>query len=145
MKKLLILSSCLLFLVTSNAQKPGRTYEEYMLKSQKRTTAAWVFLGSGVALTAGGTALLASGINDSNRDYGGVTDDGTGKIVGGFILVFGGVALMGTSIPFFIMSHRYKKKAMRLALNTQKIQLPGNYKISTRYYPALSLRINLGH
>ena len=116
-----------------------------MQKSQKRTTAAWIFLGSGVALTVGGTALLVNGINEDNDDYNNYTEDRhAGKIIGGIALMFGGVALMGTSIPFFIMSHRYKKKAMNLAFKAEKIQMPRMGKINNQYYPALTLRVNLG-
>ncbi|MEJ0101060.1 MAG: hypothetical protein WDO19_00260 [Bacteroidota bacterium] len=145
MKKLIILSTTVLLMFNCVAQRKARSYEDYMQKSHKRTTAAWIFLGSGAALTAGGTALLVSGINDDNDDYYGYNEDrNAGKIIGGFALMLGGVALMGTSIPFFIMSHRYKRKAMDLAFKAEKIQLPRIGKISNQYYPALTLRFNLG-
>ena len=145
MKKLIILSVTLFLMLNCVAQRKAPSYEDYMQKSRKRTTAAWIFLGSGAALTAGGTALLADGINDDNNDYNGYDGDRqAGKIVGGIALMFGGVALMGTSIPFFIMSHRYKMKAMNLAFKTEKIQVPGMGKISNQYYPAFALRFNLG-
>src|SRR5882757_5024955 len=102
MKKLIILAIPVFLMLNCMAQGKPRSYEDYMQKSQKRTTAAWIFLGSGAALTAGGTALLVSGINDDNDDYYGYDGDRhAGKIIGGIALMFGGVALMGTSIPFF--------------------------------------------
>jgi len=144
MKKLIILFTTVFLMLNCVAQGKARSYENYMQKSQKRTTAAWIFLGSGAALTAGGTALLVSGINDDNDDYYGYNEDRhAGKIIGGIALMFGGVALMGTSIPFFIMSHRYKRKAMNLAFKSEKIQVPRMGKISNQYYPALALRLNL--
>lgn len=145
MKKIVILSTTVFFMLNCVAQRKGRSYEDYMQKSQKRTTAAWIFLGSGAALTVGGTALLVNGIRDDNNDYYGYDGDRhAGKIIGGIALMFGGVALMGTSIPFFIMSHRYKRKAMNLAFKPEKIQMPRMGKISNQYYPALVLRLNLG-
>jgi Na+/proline symporter len=141
MKKITLLSVALILLLNCFAQRNTRTYDKYMEKSRKRTVGAFVFLGTGAALTAGGTALLISGANEADDYY----DDGwDGKVIGGAIMMVTGIALMGTSIPFFIMSHRYKRKAMNLALKTEKFQLPRLGKQANQYYPALSLKINIG-
>ena len=110
-------------------------------------TGACIFLGSGVGLTVLGSVVLASAIRDSNGDnYGGYYNTRyEEKVVAGAVLLVTGVALIGVSVPFFIMSHRYKQKAMALAIKAEKIQVPGIGKPGNQYYPALTLRVNLGH
>ncbi|MBS1576775.1 MAG: hypothetical protein JST09_15860 [Bacteroidetes bacterium] len=137
MKSTMILAFCLLFVSCCFAQK--RTYEDYMRKSRKRTVGAWVFMGTGAAITAGGIALL-SGYSNEARDY----YDTDPELILDVATVTTGVILMGASIPFFIMSHRYKKKAMNLAFKAEKIQLPGLGKFTRHLYPALSLKLNIG-
>lgn len=141
MKKITLLSVALILLLNCFAQRSTRTYEDYMQKSRKRTTGAFIFLGTGAALTAGGAALIVSAGNeeDSFDD-----DSWDGKVIGGAVMMVTGVALMASSIPFFIMSHKYKKKAMNLAFKTEKLQLPRLGRQGNQYYPALSLKINIG-
>jgi Na+/proline symporter len=141
MKKLTLLSVALTLLLNCFAQRNTRTFDDYMQKSRKRLTGAFIFLGTGAALTAGGTALIVSAANEEDDYY---DDNWDGKVIGGAALMVTGIALMGTSIPFFIMSHKYKKKAMNLAFKTEKIQMPRLGKQGNQYYPALSLKINIG-
>jgi hypothetical protein len=125
MKKLIALSASLVLLFCCHAQKNIRTYEDYMQKSQKRMTGGWIFMASGVGLTVLGRIILACGIRDGNGDYNGYYDTRyEEKIISGAALLVTGVALIGVSVPFFIMSNRYKQKAMALAFKAEKIQAP---------------------
>ena len=141
MKKFTLLSIGLILILNCFAQRNTRTYDDYMQKSRKRMVGACVFLGTGAALIIGGTALIISAANEEDDYY---DENWDGKLIGGAVMMVTGIALMGTSIPFFIMSHRYKKKAMNLAFKTEKIQLPRIGKAGNQYYPALSLKINIG-
>ncbi|MES1181765.1 MAG: hypothetical protein ABUL44_03130 [Flavobacterium sp.] len=140
MKKITLLVTSLFLVFSCFSQQKTKTYDDYMEKSRKRNTAGWIFVGSGTALTIGGTALLISAADSEEDIY---DDSWDGKVIGGAVMLVAGVALIGTSIPFFIMSHRYKKKAMNLAFKTEKLQMPRLGKPGNQYYPALSLKINL--
>ncbi len=102
--------------------------EYFITKSAKQKRAAWVLL------VAGSTAIISGVIIDNaNKGY-------EQSYTGGFMEI-GGVICTLTSIPFFISSHRNKKRAATLTMNSQKILLPLNNSFVLKTRPALALRI----
>src|SRR4051812_47477351 len=73
------------------------TQKNYLQKSKKQKTAAWVFLGGGFALAVGASVLdVSSDWSKSETPY--------------LIALFTGGASMLGSIPLFIASGRNKRK-----------------------------------
>ena len=126
--------------------KNNSRYDEYMEKSRRKKTAGIIFLSSGAALTAGGTALIIDGINRNERSGSGTDELSSGEVeaVVGVLVTIVGVGAMCGSIPFFVGAHRSRAKAMSLSLKTET--LPQLYKssFSRLPYPALSVRIPIG-
>lgn len=96
-------------LLAERVRPPYRIRPEYDKESQNwrthRTlkTAGWVSIGVGVPLTFLGLATLIA------------STEGEGVRPGTYQWMIGsGVVLTTSSIPFFILSHKYKKKARKL-------------------------------
>ena len=96
--------------LTSFGQHSGEmTKTDYLAKSKKQKTAAWIFLGAG---TASGIAGLAS-FNFAGSDNGSVNNTGA------TVLFVTGVTAVIASIPLFKASARNKKKAMNVSFHCQ--------------------------
>jgi hypothetical protein len=104
-----------------------------MSKSRDKRTAAFIFLGGGAAVTAGGLLLFNSGLNN-----------GDGKSVLGFFMTGVGIGSMGVSIPFFIGAHKARKRAMSMSMKKENTSLLYKSGFSRQFYPALVLQIPLG-
>jgi len=135
MKKIIILTILLILASTTFGQQTktslALTKQDYLQKSKRQKTAAWILLGGGSALAI--TGLLIN--NQASLDNAGTT-----AIVAGI-----GVLSMIGSIPLFIASGRNKRKAMAMSAslkleNTSAIQ---GYKMVHTSYPALSVKIKL--
>jgi hypothetical protein len=129
----------LLLITTASFAQRSKTADEYMARSKKLRTGAWILAGSGTAMLAGGTILLATA--DWEDDFN--TDRETGQIVGGVLLIAGGVVCTLGSIPLFIISARDKHKAAMLSFKNE--YAPGIIKNGLAYkqVPSLVLKINL--
>ena len=122
MKRLLLIIIASLFLFESFSQQidpaPALTKQDYMEKSKKQKTAAWVLLGGGAALIITGTILSANEVekdyqNDPNNPFAPLTEaDFDGPE---WVFTTGIFAGLG-SIPLFIASSRNRRKAMTLSL-----------------------------
>jgi hypothetical protein len=120
----------------------SQSRKERQLQTSKRlNTAAWIFAGSGTALVIGGTILLIDADSKQN-DYNSGGSDIT-EVIGGFGLTIMGAAALGTSIPFFIRSHKEHKRAMAFSLKNEHVPLLYKGIFTKQGYPALSLKINL--
>jgi heme/copper-type cytochrome/quinol oxidase subunit 3 len=110
MKKIIILPMLLAFVAVSFGQqttpKPDWKDSEYYKKSKNQKTAAWIFLGSGVAMFTGGLISHFNYINNQDDPTAELTQVTTGEFV-----ALAGVIVAGGSIPFFIASSKNKQKA----------------------------------
>jgi len=107
------------------------TQKDYLQKSKKQKTAAWVLLGGGFALAVGGAIL------DASSDW---TKSETPYLVAIFV---GGASMVG-SIPLFIASGRNKRKAMNAStyFEIRQNPIPTNTGLTLHSTPTLSLKIN---
>jgi len=94
----------------ATATVPGQTKnyppihpgEYYFKKSKRQNRAAWILLGSGIALIGSGIVVAS---HQKDPEYGAVA----------FVLISGpGLATSLVSIPFFIASSRNKRKAINI-------------------------------
>ena len=135
MRKLFTCTFLLLMTTSSFCQQtgPGQSLpqNDYLQKSKKQKTAAWVLLGGGFVLAAGGAAL------DANSDW---SKSETPYLVA---IGIGGASMLG-SIPLFIASGRNKKRAMNASTYFQIRQnpVPANTGLTLHSTPTLSLQFN---
>jgi hypothetical protein len=116
-----------------NLSKPTLTSQDYLLKSKKQKTAAWVLLGGGMAFI--GTGFLIGAREESTFD-----DAATGGI---FIGV--GLASSLASIPLFIASSRNKRKAGAISTQIEILRYPLalQNRFTTGSYPAVTLKMRI--
>jgi hypothetical protein len=149
MKKII---ACLILMtvsVTSFCQhtKPAermRISDDYMIKSQHLKTIAWVMLGGGLAMTAGGVILIATDSHTNNNNNYNDNTLTTQQVVG-VVLVYAGVFSSLGSIPLFIVSRAMYKRAIRVSgfLQMEKV-LPIHLSgIPVQPFPALGVKIGL--
>jgi hypothetical protein len=135
MKKLITSIMFLLLVAGCFCQKTITTSEEYLKKSQKNKTLAWVMVGGGVLLGVIG-AVIAVGDVGSSLSGGEPSNDGT------IIFAVGGAVILG-SIPFFISGGINKRKAMNAStgFKMQKMHIP-NAATDLQAFPAVSIKLN---
>jgi len=132
MKQLFIFILCLSVGANSFCQQADSiktsASTNYLEKSKHQKTAAWVLLGSGVALGVGGAIWAGSNFDSSGPDV---------------LFVAGAVAIV-SSIPLFIAARRNKKKAMSTSANFQMQKIPTVQRgsFASKSYPALSIKMN---
>ena len=120
---------------------PSLTKADYLQKSKRQKTAAWILLGGGTSLVITGVIVRANKINN----------DGAGGIVTAYtstsgVWLFGtGLVSMASSIPFFIASSKNKKKAMTMAASFKMETAPIIQRSSfvQTSFPVVSIKIDL--
>lgn len=132
MKKLSICFALSVSLSTSYCQEDPAKYEDYIQKSKRQKTTAWILLGAGVAMITTGL-LLQSNDNDLNN----LTQDITGIGIGG-----AGIVCTVISVPVFLASTRNNHKAAALSLKMEKTMQLQNNKLAQTQYPAISFKIS---
>ena len=128
---------------------PALTKQDYLQKSKKQKTAAWILLGGGFVLSTTSILLTAP---KATEDYAGIftgifyddpapQNDYTVET----ILLIGGTAVMLSSIPLFIASGKNKRKARTISasLIMDDASIVQGYSMVHISYPALALKINL--
>ena len=121
---------------------------DYLDKSKKQKTAAWILLGSGFALSATSVLLAAPKAEEDYRYYAGifVVEPGpqNSYSMKSVLLVAGTVSMLG-SIPLFVASGKNKKKAMNMTTNIKMEKATSFQRQSfvQNSYPALAFKINL--
>ena len=135
MKKIIVLSILLIVSGASFSQQTTTntplTKADYLQKSIKQKTAAWVLLGGGSALVVTGVLLS----NNASFDNLGTTAT---------IAIVGGLSMLG-SIPLFIASGKNKRKANAATAFFKMEKTPVIQQTGFVYqsYPALSIKFRL--
>ena len=117
---------------------------DYLQKSKKQKTAAFVLLGGGAALAVVGTAIGSNSWDDEIASIVGEGENDNSYMAGGIMMVTGLAAMVG-SVPLFIASARNKKKAHAASASIKLETMPVVYRqgISKLSYPVACIRINL--
>jgi hypothetical protein len=137
MKKTIFFTMLLLLAATSFSQQTDSpqkmTRADYLAKSKRQRSGAWVLLGGGAALILVGDLVG----NNKNSSFG---DAGTGVIVAGV-----GVLSMLGSIPLFIASGKNKRRgnALSASIQMEDAAIRQGYSMIHCSYPALSIKIRL--
>jgi hypothetical protein len=114
---------------------PQTNSKEYFLeKESKLNTAAWVLLGAGTVMAITGTIIYEHAIHNENWDE-------VGNTFGGVFLIVAGSAMVVTSIPIFIRSGYYKRKALNMSA-ALKFE-PYQSGLAMKHYPAIGISISL--
>ena len=134
MKKLIIFTMLLILSATSFSQQtnPSQalTRADYLQKSKKQKTTAWILLGGGAGLATAGFI-----IGNSSTSF-----DDNKLTTGALLIIAGGVAMVG-SIPFFISAGSNKRKAEIMLKNESNSSL--RLLHNRRNFIALSVKIPL--
>ena len=147
MKKIIICAWILIVSAPSFSQQtttnaPVLTKADYLQKSKKQKTAAWILLGGGSALIVTGQIVYTNYIN-SSPDFGTgllrLASWGTGPV-----LELIGLLSMGGSIPLFIASTKNKRRAMNATtffkMETAPVIQHSSFVQTS--FPAVSLKIS---
>jgi hypothetical protein len=125
MKKML---TFLLLLTISTAGFSQQPKTDYLEKSKKQKTTAWVLLGGGVALGVGAAAWSGSNWESTGPDV---------------LFVIAGASIIG-SIPLFIASGKNKKKAeIASFFRIDKAPIAKTNTITTTSVPSIGIRIKI--
>jgi len=143
MKKIIILTMSLAFAATSFGQQttPNDKWKEseYYKKSKRQKTAAWILLGSGVGLFAGG---MIAHFNYIQSGEGTVPED-LGLSTGTYVAL-GGIIVAGGSIPLFIASSKNKQKAKATSvfIDMENAPLLRGTVFTRQSFPAVGVKIH---
>lgn len=122
--------------------------EDYLQKSKRQKTAAFVFLGSGIVLSSVSLTILAA---HASADVGTIVISGIAGVpppkqhsysTEKILLISGGIAIL-SSIPLFSASTKNKRKAISLSFKNEMIQQVQNKSFVKIPAPSLSVRISL--
>ena len=139
MKKIFLLIALVPIFLQSFSQSQLQnnfSKDDYLTKSRKQKTTAWVLLGGGVALTVAGIAVQVRDINDDNIGL----DD---FFVRGTIIAIAGVVSSCISIPFFIGAAKSKRKAANVSMGNQPVLFQQQNSLVVKFQPALTFSIGL--
>lgn len=120
-------------------KQKGQDY--YMEKWRKSNTTAWILFATGsVGLITGYFVYKNNSNGDDLENWG---NDFGGTFSGIITMTVGGLLICG-SVPLFISSDHYRKKAMNLSAGLKSEQLPGSplSGLASKKIPALSLQIH---
>ena len=109
---------------------------DYLQKSKRQKTAAWILLGAGGTLMVTGVIIPRGGLIHESLFQKTYKNDG----IKSTLTSTGIVAILG-SIPLFIASSKNKRKAANLSFKNETV--PGFYKQSIVSQPAPSLTIKI--
>ena len=143
MKQLFFSLTLLIFSATAFGQQTSSSVfmsiQDYLQKSKRQKTAAWVLVGGGGALVLTGI-IIPKGEIVHEGFWLSYKNDGIKNS-----LALGGFVSMLSSIPFFIASHRNKTKAKAVSVsfrmeNVRVIQHSG---FVSQSIPSLNLKLSL--
>ena len=135
MKKVLfiLIFSALAFTSFSQPGNPSTplTKQDYLQKSKKQKTAAWILLGVGLVST-----VLGSTESNPNSIVGGNNSRNT-------VFLVTGLAAIGGSITLFIASSKNKRKAISMSFKNHEVHQMINTELVYRGVPSLQFKISL--
>ncbi len=150
MKKTLVASLIMMFSITSFSQaittEVPAVKTDYLQKSKKQKTAAWVLMGGGTALFLTGFAIpegeyISSGNFWDDLFWGGhhKNDEIKSTFWG-----IGTLSMLG-SIPFFLASGKNKRKAENISASfkMESRTFIQQNAITRTHYPAFSIKLPL--
>jgi hypothetical protein len=119
------------------------SYEYYAVKSSKFRTTGWVLFSVGTVLGVTGLIVYENHLHqDYNWDELG---DAIVNSVGAELLMVAGTTMVLVSIPVFISSWHYKKKALSMSasLKLESYNELNQTGTTQSHYPALGITIRL--
>lgn len=144
MKKIITCAMILIVSMQSFSQQistttPSLTKADYLQKSKKQETAAWILAGGGVGLVVIGIAITST-----NDVANAIVGDVNGLSAGTVLFTLGGITAL-TSIPLFIASGKNRKRAMTATGFFKMETTPVIQKSSfvQNSFPAFALKIDL--
>ena len=144
MKAILLISMIFVFITKNycqNAETPALSKTYYLQKSKTQKTVARVLVVSGLGMMITG-AVINGSQNLENMAGGLVGETPTDENKGLWLCCVGGAAAI-TSIPFFISSHKNKKRGASIGLSNQNIHVPFHNNFVVKTQPTLTLKLNL--
>jgi hypothetical protein len=111
------------------------TKQDYLKKSRKQKTAAWLLMSSGF------TCVVIGGVLSSDVNNISLFDEKTSKA--GSVLSVVGLCSMAGSIPLFIAASKNKRKTKSLSFTNEKALQVQSYSLVYRFIPSVSLKIEL--
>lgn len=145
MKKILLSLVVLFFVLNLFSQSKTKveiSKDNYLLKSKKQKTAAWILLAGGAALVTTSFIIPDGEATGDLFPYPVTTNKNDGiKVAFGLT----GAASMLGSIPLFLASGKNKRKARAttVSLNSQKILFPLQNTFVLSRQPTLTFKIEL--
>ncbi|NVJ84873.1 MAG: hypothetical protein HWE15_01110 [Algoriphagus sp.] len=112
------------------------TKQDYLEKSKKQKTTAWILLGAGAAVTTTGAIIFS----ENFCIFGCSKSEVDASNAGGVMVLAGGAAMLA-SIPVFISSGNNAKKAAELSFRYQPMNIPEYVGTIPKAYPSLTLTI----
>jgi hypothetical protein len=111
---------------------------DYLQKSKKQKTIAWVLAGAGAGL------VVVSFATFSKEDFANTIflQDARAANTSATLLIIGGITTL-SSIPLFIAAGRNKRKGMSLSLKNETAPQLQNNSFVYKPIPSLTLKINL--
>lgn len=144
MKKIIILTMMIAFVAVSFGQQapassPAQTQTDYLKKSKRQKTWAWVTTSVGTVITA------LTVIAESNPAYGEVPIIDNGEQINYTIAYILGFTCIATGIVLFVASGKNKKKANAASvfLDIKKAPLLQQTVFRNQSFPAVGVRISL--
>jgi len=111
---------------------PQQEYRHYLKTAKTLKIAGWTAMGVGIPMMVYGLGMAIGSVEDSRVSHKAAN------------LVFAsGATLTLSSIPLFIVSHHYKKKAVSVSLGSQQVFIPRENRFASSMQPVLSVKIAL--
>ena len=140
MKKIIfftIIIATTLNVFSQHIENKPLTKSDYLQKSKSKKTIAWILAGTGIT-----SVIISIATIDGTEIFSSIA--GNDKPIKRFgALFFCGSAVALSSIPFFIISGKNKRKAMSLAFKIEQMPELQNVAIVNKPIPSATLKRRL--
>lgn len=120
---------------------PQLTNQDYLQKSKKQKTTAWILLAGGAALSITGAILSSHTLINILIDP--LNPESTSGSDADVIVLLTGAAAMLGSVPLFISAGKNKRKAMSLSFKMEQVPQLQIASLVNKPTPSVSLKIKL--